>query len=371
MTEIPLSGGNVSSGVVRIGDTVRRPAGPWTPAVHALLGYLHAAGFGGAPRPLGLDELGREVLTFIPGTIAWPGNFDLLDPDDRVRRVARLIRDFHDAVTRFRPPPDARWQALIPAEGTGIIAHHDLAPWNLVISPRRWAFIDWDTAAPGSALWDVAYALHGFVPLSANPSYRRGDPAHRMRLFADAYGLDQAQRQQLIPCWPGGQRPCTTSSPGRRPPARSPGPGCGTQVTAAPGVRTPNTSPNGKTPGTTRSLTRAPIVPGCLSWRGALRAGVPIVRGCLSCGGACRGGVPCVRGCLACGGAYRAGVRSVPGCLSCRGCLSCQGTFRARTLTLILSLLARGGRVVAGQAWRRVRWVDGCDRRRVVAAELA
>ena len=73
---------------------------------------------------------------------------------------------------------------------------------NLRISParpRQWAFVDWDTAAPGSRLWDVAYALHGFVPLSANPYYQRGSPAHRMRLFADAYGLDQAQRQELLP----------------------------------------------------------------------------------------------------------------------------------------------------------------------------
>ena len=199
MTEVPLGGGNVSGGVVRIGDTVRRPAGPWTPAVHALLSHLHATGFHGAPRPLGLDELGREVLTFIPGTIAWPDDFHLLDPGGRLRRVARLTRDFHDAVTGFCPPPDARWQALVPAEGTGIIAHHDLAPWNLVISPRRWAVIDWDTAAPGSRLWDLAYALHGFVPLSANPRYQRGNPARRMRLFADAYGLDQSQRQQLVP----------------------------------------------------------------------------------------------------------------------------------------------------------------------------
>ena len=199
MTEIPLGGGNVSGGEVRIGDTVRRPAGPWTPAVHALLGHLHAAGFHGAPRPLGLDEHGREVLTFIPGTIPWPDNFQLLDPDDRLRRVARLIRDFHDAVTSFCPPPDARWQALIPAEGTGIIAHHDLAPWNLVTSPRHWAFIDWDTAAPGSRLWDLAYALHGFVPLSANPRFQRNNPAHRMRLFAGAYGLDHAQRHELLP----------------------------------------------------------------------------------------------------------------------------------------------------------------------------
>jgi hypothetical protein len=76
----------VSPGVVRVGDTVRRPIGPHTAAVHALLSYLHAAGFAGAPRPLGIDEQGREVLSFIPGTVPWPDRFDLLEPgasDDR------------------------------------------------------------------------------------------------------------------------------------------------------------------------------------------------------------------------------------------------------------------------------------------------
>jgi Phosphotransferase enzyme family len=197
--EQPLRGGNVSAGVVRVGDTVRRPAGPHTAAVHALLSYLHSAGFEGAPRPLGIDAQGREVLSFIPGTVPWPGNFGLLDPAERLARAARLIRAFHDAVAGFAPPADAHWQALIPAEGDcDIIAHHDLAPWNLVIGPR-WAFIDWDCAAPGTRLWDVAYAIHGFVPMSASPRWRRPDAGPRLRAFADAYGLDEAQRRDLVP----------------------------------------------------------------------------------------------------------------------------------------------------------------------------
>jgi hypothetical protein len=198
-TEIPLRGGNMSAGVVRVGGTVRRPAGPWTPAVQALLAHLHAAGFDGAPRPLGLDEQGREVITFIPGPVAWPAGFRLLDGDGPLRRAARLVREFHDAVASFTPPPGARWQVLMPADGDEIIAHNDLAPWNLVAGDRRWAFIDWDTAAPGTRLWDLAYAMHGFAPLSASPAYQRQDAGRRLRLIADAYGLTERQRLDVVP----------------------------------------------------------------------------------------------------------------------------------------------------------------------------
>ncbi|GAA2404666.1 phosphotransferase [Streptomyces glaucosporus] len=198
--EQPLSGGNVSAGVVRVGDTVRRPAGPWTPAVHALLTHLHEAGFRAAPRPLGIDEQGREVLTFAPGATVWPDRFSLLDPDGRLARVARLVREFHDAVADFVPPPGARWQRLLPAEGDGIIAHHDLAPWNLVFDGGEgWVFIDWDGAGPGSRLEDLAYAAHAFVPLSAHPAWQRADAGRRLRVLADAYGLDEDERRRLVP----------------------------------------------------------------------------------------------------------------------------------------------------------------------------
>ncbi|MER7548336.1 phosphotransferase [Spirillospora sp. NPDC127506] len=198
--EEPLPGGNVSDGVVRVGDTVRRPTGPWTPAVHALLTHLHEVGFRAAPRPLGIDDQGREVLTFMPGHVIWPDRFSHLNPAAQLARVAQLIREFHDAVQGFRPPSDARWQTLIPADGSDIIAHHDLAPWNLVIGDdTQWAFIDWDAAGPGSRLWDIAYAIHGFIPLSADPKWQRHDAADRLRVFVDAYGLDEAERRELVP----------------------------------------------------------------------------------------------------------------------------------------------------------------------------
>ena len=196
--EIPLDGGNVSAGVVRVGDTVRRPVGAWTPAVHALLEHLWSVGFRGAPRPLGIDEKGREVLSFAAGEVPWPSHFALLEPLEQLGRVGRLARELHEACASFTPPPGAVWNGLIAADRQEQIVHHDLAPWNLVVGDR-WVFIDWDNAGPGSRLWDVAYAVHGFVPMSADPDWQRVDAGPRLRAFADAYGLDEPERRALAP----------------------------------------------------------------------------------------------------------------------------------------------------------------------------
>lgn len=192
--EQPLSGGNVSADVVRSGDTVRKPAGDWTVGVEALLTHLESAGYAGAPRTLGRDEQGRHVLEYVPGDLAM--DQPPLGPDG-LHRVGQLIRDLHDASEGFEPPPDARWQVLITPDREDLICHHDLAPWNLVLGPDRWAFIDWDGAGPGSRLWDLAYAVTGFVPMQSG-----GDPAPdglRIRALADGYRLSAAQRAALPP----------------------------------------------------------------------------------------------------------------------------------------------------------------------------
>ena len=87
---------------------VRRPTGPWTPAVHALLTHLYEVGFRAAPRPLGIDDQGREVLTFTQGHVIWPDRCFLLESARKPAGVAGLIRDFHDAVQGFTPPARRR-----------------------------------------------------------------------------------------------------------------------------------------------------------------------------------------------------------------------------------------------------------------------
>jgi hypothetical protein len=187
-----LTGGNVAAVVVRVGATVRKPATAATPAVEALLTHLSAVGFSASPRTLGLDDQGRHVLEFVSGEVAMEmAPFTLAELD----RVGRLIRGLHDATESFVPPADARWDVVIAPDRADLICHHDLAPWNLIRDGERWVFIDWDGAAPGSRLWDLGYAAHGFVPLSPD-----GDPdvdAPRLRALADGYGLDQQQRRVL------------------------------------------------------------------------------------------------------------------------------------------------------------------------------
>ena len=66
--EVVLAGGMTNAGLVmRVGNTVRRPRRPTSEATEALLGHLEEVGFDGAPRYLGSDERGREVLSYIPG----------------------------------------------------------------------------------------------------------------------------------------------------------------------------------------------------------------------------------------------------------------------------------------------------------------
>jgi len=199
MDEEILTGG--VNEVLRVGTTVRRPAGPWTASVHALLEHLAAAGFTGAPRAYGLDTKGREILDFLPGEVSDHPLPARARSDAALAEVAALLRDYHDATVDFVAPDGAGWYwpAREPAE---VICHGDVAPYNCVYRDGRpAAFIDFDTAHPGPRVWDLAYAAYRFVPL-ADPEISDfappvGEQARRLRIFADAYRLGTADRQVL------------------------------------------------------------------------------------------------------------------------------------------------------------------------------
>jgi Ser/Thr protein kinase RdoA (MazF antagonist) len=97
-----------------------------------------------------------------------------------------------DAVWRF-PDMAPDCEPFIGGEGT-IVCHNDCAAWNLVMGSgdQRWAFIDWDVAGPRPRIWDVAYAIRGMVLVDPD-----ADIGRRVAVFADAYGLDAAERRRI------------------------------------------------------------------------------------------------------------------------------------------------------------------------------
>lgn len=183
---------------MRVGDSVRRPAQRWTPTVHALLRHLEAVGFEGAPRVLGFDEQGREMLSFLPGETIWESGWEeLVFTDSALTQVGQWARRLHDATATFVPPEDAEWFAGRPWQPDLIIGHHDAAPWNAVWCDGRLAgFVDWDTAGPSTREFELAYLALTWVPL-IDPEYAgplgfttQLDRSHRFHLLLDAYGYD-------------------------------------------------------------------------------------------------------------------------------------------------------------------------------------
>lgn len=159
---------------------------------------------------LGVDDEGREILEYVEGEIAWgPAHHRLLGTAAALRQAGRLLRAYHDAVRGFVPPPDPVWRfpemevdalAWAGPDGT-IVCHNDVAGWNLVIGPRRWVLIDWDTVGPRPPIWDVAYAAAGLIPIGAEAGglgwVQPPEVASRLAALADGYQLEPAARARL------------------------------------------------------------------------------------------------------------------------------------------------------------------------------
>jgi hypothetical protein len=203
--EVPLAGGDVTEGVVRVGDTVRRPLGEHSATVHAVLRHLESVGFDGAPRLLGVDDRGRETLTFLEGEVAgrpWPA---WVGDEARAVSVARLLRRLDDALAPLGLPGDASWPAPAPgAPEPTFLGHLDVTPENTVFrGGAAVALIDFDLVRPASRVDEVVNLLQwwgAWMPVEdRDPAMRAVDPVARGRVLADAYGLDAALRPHVVP----------------------------------------------------------------------------------------------------------------------------------------------------------------------------
>lgn len=198
--EVPLAGGFITQGVVRVGNTVRRPLKPNADFAHALLSHLEAVGFTAAPRFLGIDEQGREMLSFVEGDV--PLNLGEWT-NEQLIAAAKLIRAFHDATLNFASKGDAE-----------VACHGDLSPCNTVfVDGVPAAFIDFDAARPGRRENDLGYAAWLWVDVG-NDELSTQHVGWRLALFGAAYGyvdvrnmielVKDAQRVLIAGLAPGG-----------------------------------------------------------------------------------------------------------------------------------------------------------------------
>jgi len=200
--EEPLPGGLTPGRVVRVGETVRRAAGPWTPTIFALLEHLARKGFP-APRPLGLDAAGRETLSWLRGRASnypWP---PALLEISGARQAGAFVRAYHDAVADFAPPSPAVWRHGVqpPAPGEAIL-HGDFAPHNLVWSDAAPSgLIDFELARPGRPMEDAAFCVVRTACFRDDARTLRmgfaAPPDRRARLAAFAEGWGAAPAQLL------------------------------------------------------------------------------------------------------------------------------------------------------------------------------
>lgn len=209
MSEEKILGGGLANfgQVVRRGDVVERPAPPHAAALHAYLRALREAGFDGAPEPKELDGR-REVLSFVDGDVAIPPYPRWATTEDALASVGRLLRRMHDASADIAIP-DAQWPVEFAdpeAEKAErlVLCHNDACLENVVFRDgHAAALIDFDFAAPGRPMWDLAMCAFYWVPMvppevAAVEGLDGLAGARRLRVLADAYGLGEADRRPFL-----------------------------------------------------------------------------------------------------------------------------------------------------------------------------
>ncbi|WP_377338139.1 aminoglycoside phosphotransferase family protein [Plantactinospora siamensis] len=179
MTEVPLTGGHLAREVVRVDGAVHRRSSGDNAFSVRVLSHLQAVGYPYAPRRLGVDEEGRDVLTFVPGeTTDHPSQRAL----GAYAQGGKMLRALHDATAGH---------AL--AEGQECVIHGDPGPFNTIFQDGLpVAFIDWDSCRPGDPLDDLGYMAwtwciqtQGHVPIA--------DQARHLRELRDGYADIQSE----------------------------------------------------------------------------------------------------------------------------------------------------------------------------------
>jgi hypothetical protein len=165
---------------------------------------VRLAGFDGAPSPVGIDEDGRERLVFIEGDVPVPPYPDWSQSDAALASIATLLRGLHDAARGFDAQGLTWNDGLADPAGGPLVCHNDVELSNVVFRDGiAVALLDFEFAAPGRPVYDLAQLARLCVPIEDDVDqtrlgWRPADRPARLRLVADAYGLDRDGRAELL-----------------------------------------------------------------------------------------------------------------------------------------------------------------------------
>ena len=141
---------------------------------------------------------------FIDGDVPLVPYPDWAQTDEALASVTRLIHRFHDAARAFEGREADTWSdELADPSGGRLICHNDVCLENVVFRQgQAVGLLDFDFAAPGSPLFDLACFARMCVPIDDDSRVRFGwGLAHlpaRLRLVADVYRLDASGRRELV-----------------------------------------------------------------------------------------------------------------------------------------------------------------------------
>jgi len=199
-----LRGGIANAGaVVRVGAHVFRPANPFSTSVHRFLRAVRETGFTGVPMPFGIED-DREELEFKAGEVGLPPYPEWVQADASLAGIATLMRAFHDASSGFDPSGLSWSREMADPDGGTVVCHNDVCLENVVFeNGHAVGFIDFDFAAPGRPIYDLATMARHCVPLDDEVTaswlgWIDPDRTRRLRLVCDTYGLDGAEREELV-----------------------------------------------------------------------------------------------------------------------------------------------------------------------------
>ena len=204
MDEI-LAGGIANAGeVVRSGEFVLRPTNAYSSTIHDFLKALRGTGFQGASLPVEIESDGRERLIYIEGDVPVPPFPPWAQSDKSLASITSLVSSFHEASLKVAIPPGSWSDEIADPEGGPIICHNDICLENVVFQAgEAVALLDFDFAAPGRPIYDLAAFALMCVPIDDELSARRHgwvsvDQPTRLRLVADIYGLNRSGRAQML-----------------------------------------------------------------------------------------------------------------------------------------------------------------------------